>query len=293
MKKLIAVLFLSVFYFSCSFNNPFLPSALNENENEIESKTNDYVFIIDQTGSMMFKMPQIKSSIISMITYLKLNNYDNKYAFIIFSDYPELLLNWTDDVEQIQTAIDSIDYPGFSEEALESLRISLNSAVNNTLVNAIEPLKFRENARKKVFLFTDEYSAVPYYIENRFLDQTTPDPPSPFPVDPNNGWCIEITSTAEALTTNNASLYLFIDAVSHSASKYQFSDPELQFQNIDYTNFDSKKTLDNLINNGLGECLQAKLLKRGKFCRAINIKDFESTDNDFIINNVLIPSVNE
>ncbi|MBN2546344.1 MAG: VWA domain-containing protein [Spirochaetes bacterium] len=293
MKKFILIIFLSFFYFSCSFNNPFLPSALNDNNDDNKSKINDYLIIIDKTGSMDAKMTQIKNSVISFVTQLKLNGYDNRFALILFGNYPELLLNWTDDADIINNALESITYTGGIEAVLEVIRISINSAVNNTLFDAAEPLTFRENARKKILLFTDEYSSLPYYIENRFAGQTTSDPPNPFPTDTNNGWCLEITATADALINKDFSLYLFIDSGRYYFTKYQFSDTTLQFQNADYTKFDPDKTLDNLTNNGLGECLQAKLLKSGRFCRAININDFTSIDISPIINNVLIPSVDE
>jgi hypothetical protein len=170
----------------------------------------------------------------------------------------------------------------------------LNSAVNNNLDSTYTggsgSLIFRSNCKKKIILITDEDSDYSYFTENRFPGQITTDPPSPFPVEPTNGWVQELNATADALITHNASLYLFMSKEYHGREIPQYSDYALQVQNADYSGFNSSATLSNLTANGLGGCLQAELLQAGRTARVVDIMQIDNPD---VVKNVLVRSLSD
>ncbi len=262
----------------------------------------DYVFIIDAGGSMAAEIAAVKNGLNALIDEVQSQGVDARYSIVLFGGAHELVLDWTSNGNNVITAFNTISVTGAvtgfqqdhtpnPEASFEAVRIVLNSAVNNTLirtnVGGSGPLVFRENAQKAIILITDEDSDQPYYAANRYPDQTTMEPPYPFPTSPTNGWFKEVVDTANAVINNDASIYL---AINHNdtPSAYQFGHPYLQIQDADFSNFDATATLNQLIVNGYSECLQAKLLQAGKTARVINILDFA---NPGIAENFLIITV--
>jgi hypothetical protein len=270
----------------------------------------DYVFVIDASGSMGAEIIEVKSALTSFLDVMKLKNVDARYAIVIHGwanppfDFPhELVLDWTANEEEVKTAVNMIsesgavpdfqnNHSGGYDSSFEVIRMVLNSAVNNNLdrtyTGGSGSLVFRSNCKKKIILITDEDSDIPYYTENRFPGQTTTEPPGPFPTEPGDGWVQELNATSDALITHNASLYIFMSKEYHGQEISQYGDYALQVQNADYSGFNSSATLSTLTANGLGGCLQARLLQAGRTARVTDIMQMSNPD---VIENVLVQSL--
>jgi hypothetical protein len=270
----------------------------------------DYVFMIDASGSMNNDMITVKSGLAVFLNVMQADKADVRCAIVVygFNDgdidrCTDLELDFTSDMEAVKTVVNMISetgaVPGFQMNhtgacypSFEAIRMILNSAVNNNLnrtyTGGSGSLVFRTNCKKRIILITDEDSDYAYFTENRFPGQITTEPPSPFPVDPADGWVQELNATAGALISNNASLYIFMSKEYHGKEIPQYGDYAMQIQNADYSGFNSSATLSTLTAQGLGGCLQARMLQAGRTAR---VTDILQIDNPDVVKNVLLQSL--
>jgi len=246
------------------------------------TKLLDYVFIIDATVSMSYEVTAFKNELYSFFSTADMNSIDAEYCIVLYGKHPELIMEFTADTNSVITVMNSINCSGAAaglhgdhndnpNAALEAIRIVLDGAVDNTLVNGPNvacgyAFAFREQARKNLILLTDEDSDRPYFEFNRFTGQGTEEPPDILTAQ----WQAEVNATADAAVNNDAFISMMVD-ISDNPSKFQYSDPGLQVQDPDFSNFDPAMTLQSLINAGLGDCLQAQLLDADLTSRCFDI----------------------
>jgi hypothetical protein len=263
----------------------------------------DYLFLLDASASMGPEIAAVKDGLSSAVSEIEASYHDAEYAVALYSAFPELILGFTGNSTLVLNVLDAIsvtgpvaglhgDHSGDPEAALETIRMSLGSAVMNTFStgSAVPPeteLVFREEAEHVLILVTDEDSDQPYYSANRYADQTTTEPPSPFPTNPDDGWFKEVYDTAQAVTTNEVKLYLLMND-GDSPSANQFGNPDLAVQNPDYSGFNAAATLANLQANGLQDCLQARVLAAGGHTRLFNINDIT---NPGVMYNIILETL--
>lgn len=251
------------------------------------AKLLDYVFVIDATASMADKITAFKNGLSSFFTIADMNSIDAQYCIVLYGNHPELIMEFTADTNSVVDVMNSIncsgavpdlhaDHNGNPNAALEAIRIILENAVDNTLVTGPNipsgyEFAFRERARKSLILLTDEDSDRPYFEFNRFIGQDAEEPPDILTAQ----WQAEVDATANAATNNNAFISMMVNRTDNP-SKHQYGDSNLQVQDPDFSNFNPNMTLQSLLNAGLGNCLQARLLDSNLISRCFSILDVDS-----------------
>ena len=247
------------------------------------TKLLDYVFIIDATATMSSEVTAFKEGLYSFFSTADMNSIDAQYCIVLYGSHPELIMEFTPDTNSVINVMDSIncfgaavdlhaDHNSNPNASLEVIRIVLDSAVDNTLVNGPNvpsgyEFAFRERARKSLILLTDEDSDRPYFEFNRFTGQDTEEPPDMFlPAQ----WQAEVDAAADAAVNNDVFISMIVNR-NDIPSKYQYGDSNLQVQDPDFSNFNPVMTLQHLVSNGLGNCLQAQLLDAGLTSRCFDI----------------------
>lgn len=124
----------------------------------------DLVYVIDTSGSMSNAIKTAKSSMSSLVTYLKLDGIDTNVAVISYSDY---ICDGTNGAKKY--TINGSNWATTSSEASQLInQVSLYGCGHETPLDGIEMahrLDFHKNATKFVILITDE----PYsYSNNRY-----------------------------------------------------------------------------------------------------------------------------
>ncbi len=259
----------------------------------------DYVFIIDATSTMQDEVSALRNGLSGFLSTADMSLIDARYCIVLYGTHPELIMEFTDEPNSVINVMNSINCSGAASglhadhnsnpnAALETIRIVLGEAVDKTLVNgpAVSSgyrFAFRSGAGKNLILVTDEDSDRPYFEFNRFAGQDTEEPPTTLTAD----WQSEVDAAAGAAINSGASISQIVNR-SDYPSRNQFGDPALQVQDPDFSNFNPVATLNQLIANGLGTCLQAQLLNENLAARCFNIYDIESPG---VIYNLMISTI--
>lgn len=290
MKKILLFLILLTIFFSCKnvASDPDTGGASGP-------ESIDLVLLIDGTGSMQSRETVIKNSIKSFCQELKTEDHHVRLAVIMFGSAPEIIVDWTEDPAEVSEICSQISIPGpeagvhllhnsADDTCLETIRICLNQAENNTLnrtnVGGDGPLVFRDGARKKIILYADEPSEATYFSENSLPQYSSYDS------------AVELSETADILIDQKVELISFISPRTNvqTLMYQQFSSPSYQIQDADYSHFDQQSTLQDLQVNGLEDSLQARLLEAGIFSRCILLTDAADSD---VITHVYMDAVSE
>lgn len=136
-----------------------LPKSVNVVENGIEKDVIsiekisidervpvDFVFVIDQTGSMQSYIDAIRKQMFDFTKQIKGRGIDYTLSLVAFSDYIDLIEQPTENVNQFTTWLSDIKAKGggdVKENALEAIEKS------------IEKIKYRPSANKVLVLVTD------------------------------------------------------------------------------------------------------------------------------------------
>jgi len=110
-------------------------------------------------------------------------------------------------------------------------------------------------------------------------------------------WQEEVNSVYQAIIENDAYLYMFVPGqqslsvgqevdISQTCNTiYQYCNPDIQFMNADYTNFDAATTYSNLVKNSSQTSLQGMLLNAGKTARCFEVQDLNGNSGSTLIAN--------
>lgn len=136
-----------------------LPESVNVVENGIEKDVIsiekisidervpvDFVFVIDQTGSMQSYIDAIRKQMFDFTKLIKGRGIDYTLSLVAFSDYIDLIEQPTENVNQFTTWLADLKAKGggdVKENALEAFE------------KAIEKIKYRPSANKVLVLVTD------------------------------------------------------------------------------------------------------------------------------------------
>lgn len=240
----------------------------------------DFVFLIDASSSMGNEIASVKSGLGQFVTGLNSASIDYRFAVILFGGAPELVLDFTSSESATSAAFNKIStggaVSGFQnnhnanpEAGLETIRIALGGASNNTLarnnVGGTGGLAFRPNARKNLILVTDEDSDRPFFAENRAAGQSTVEPPNVL----STAWQSEVDATADVVIDNEAFVNLLVG--SELPTYNQYGSPSASAQDADFQNFDLQQTYQNLVAAGYQNSLEGQILHSGLVGRAFNI----------------------
>lgn len=119
----------------------------------------DFVFAIDQTGSMGDKIAGVKQNIDEFTTRLVAKGIDYRLGLIVFDDHVSQRFWLTDDLGKFKGWIDAITASGggdVKENALEAMR-------------AVTGMNFRQSANRCIVLVTD----APYHEYNDGTNRTS------------------------------------------------------------------------------------------------------------------------
>jgi outer membrane protein OmpA-like peptidoglycan-associated protein/Mg-chelatase subunit ChlD len=105
----------------------------------------DFVFVIDQTGTMQSYIDAVKKKVSSMVTFLKDRGIDYKLGLILFSDEVDKIYQPTNDVNDFLGWLSRVKASGggdIKENALEAL-------------NAATAIEWRPSANRVAIIITD------------------------------------------------------------------------------------------------------------------------------------------
>ncbi len=124
----------------------------------------DFIFLIDQTGSMQSYIDAVRKQMFEFTKNIKSRGIDYKLGLIVFSDYIDAIEQPTENVNEFTTWLSEIKAKGggdVKENALEAFE------------KAVEKIKFRPSANKVLVIVTD----APYHQRGEkgvgTTDQTT------------------------------------------------------------------------------------------------------------------------
>ena len=246
----------------------------------------DYVFLINAVSSMQSSLAAVRSGLGSFVQTADLSEADLRYSIVLYGAYPELILEFTDDPNDVLDTLDGINCSGAEaglhadhnadpDAGLEALWIVLGGAVDKTLVNgpAVSSdyhFAFRPLARPTLMVLSKEDSDRAYFEFNRRSGQDTVEPPTLL----TSAWQGEVDAVADAAVERGAFIALIINDSDMPAAA-QYSDPDLQVQDPDFSNFNPTSTLQMLTAYGLQNCLQGQLLQEGLDARCYNINNID------------------
>lgn len=277
------------------------PGAFAQGSGGVTPKA-DFVFIIDATGSMAGEISAVQSGLSGFVAGLNSNQVDARFAIVLFGGAPELVLDFTATIADVQTAFSSISVGGAvsgfqnnhnvnPEASLEAVRIVLGASaevLDTTHVGGSGVLDFRPDARKNLIVVTDEDSDRPFWPSNQQPGQAANEPPSTCP-GLDQAWQDEVDLTASAAISEAAYVNLLVNPTD-APTPCQLGDPASDVADVDFLNFDQAATLANLIAAGYGDSLEGQVLAAGLIGRAFNIQD---VNNPNFIDNFFAAKVEE
>ena len=254
----------------------------------------DFVFLIDATGSMTGEIAGVRNGFSSFVSGLGAN-IDARYSIIVFGGAAELVLDLTSDATLTQTRLNQIiiganagvhnDHNVNPEAGLEAIRMALGaSALVNNNIPQDGILDFRPDARINMILATDEDSDLPFYLANRFPNQSGNEPPSVF----NAIWQAEVDATAAMVIQNEVFLNMLVGTDTPTYSQY--GDWHQDVSDANLLNYDAAATLTNLINAGYGDSLQAQVLAAGLVARTFSV---QGANNPTFVDNFFAAKIQE
>jgi hypothetical protein len=261
----------------------------------------DFVFLIDASSSMTGEIGAVKAGLGDFVTGLGLASVDPRFAIILFGGAPELVLDFTSSGADTDTAFGKISTAGAvagfqnnhnlnPEAGLEAIRIALGLAGDNTLVRSnvggAGGLAFRADARKNLILVTDEDSDRPFYAGNRLPGQTGNEPPGTIA---GTDWQTEVNNTASAVIAAKAFVNMLVNT-GDAPSARQYGNPGSSVSDPDFLNFNRAATLAALDAAGLGNSLEAQILRADLIGRAFNITNVNQSN---FINNFFAAKIEE
>ncbi|MGE0682822.1 MAG: VWA domain-containing protein, partial [Candidatus Binatia bacterium] len=245
----------------------------------------DFVFLLDNSGSMGDKIEAVRQGLNSFVANMAGSGIDARFAIIVFGGVPCLQLDFTRNVAAVQAAFTNFKCGGGDEAGLEAIRMVLGETA--VITGGIQQLQFRSDARKNLILLTDEDSDAPTSDANVLSGQSRgAEPPNTIT---GTVWQQEVDLTAQALISNQAFINLLIDP-NDPPSRSQYGDPGSNVSDPDFLNFSPEATLASLEVNGFGTSLQAQVLRTGLVGRSFNITN---VNNPNFVQNFFAAKVEE
>ncbi len=245
----------------------------------------DFVFILDNSGSMSDDIAAVRQGLNSFIANVAGAGIDARFAIVTFGGTPCLVLNFARNITVVHAAFDNLTCGGGDEAGLEAIRMVLGETA--TITGGIGSLQFRPDARKNLILLTDEDSDAPTSDANVLPGQTrSANPPNTIL---NTVWQQEVDLTAQAVIRKQAFVNLLINP-SDLPSQSQYGDPASSVSDADLLNFDPEATLAALETNGFDQSLQAQVLRAGLIGRSFNITNVNTPN---FVNNFFAAKVEE
>ncbi len=228
----------------------------------------DFVFLLDASISMGGEITGVADGFSEFATELQLSSIDARFCIVLFGDDPELVLDFTSDVDHVDLILHAIrvgngGVPGLHkghgspEAGLEAIRMVLGASgelltLGPQLGASDGRLHFRNDAFVNIILATDEDSDQPFYSSNRFPSLQE-----------------ELDATGDAVISQGAFVNLLVSTSGNSENQYGVH--SLSVENPDFTGFDPVATYTNLVAGGYGGCLEARVLEAGLIGRAFDI----------------------
>ncbi len=173
-----------------------------------------------------------------------------------------------------------------------------NQSLDRTNVGGTGNLAFRPTALKNLILITDEDSDLAFHADNRFPGQVGRGNQNCSPPridDPEfTFWQAEIDATAQAVLDNRAFLNLVVQfrGIETAGTRLQYSDARADVPGFDpnnptdVLNFDREATLANLDFAGLGNSLQAQVMRGDPalVARCFDLRDLNNHTTSFVTN---------
>ncbi|WP_128226068.1 VWA domain-containing protein [Halobacteriaceae archaeon SHR40] len=108
----------------------------------------DLAFVFDDTGSMGDEIGEMKRKVIDLTNQIENADIDARYGLVSFKDSVDVDLTFTDDADQLETAVDSLNASG-GDDAPEDNFDAIEAALN---------FDFRDGAQKVIVDITDNVS---------------------------------------------------------------------------------------------------------------------------------------
>jgi uncharacterized protein YegL len=249
----------------------------------------DFVFLVDISRSMLDEINAIRDGLGAFIEDLRARDVDARFAVVTFGGPPMLRTDFTVDRLRILESLNITPNGSGRESGLEAIRAALGATSGPLPLRGggTRVLQFRPTARKNLILLTDENSDLPSLVANQLAgqaalaiadcDNTVQDPPNVIDGTP---WQTEIDLTAQAVIERQAFLNILVTRPGDPASAcqparladLQYGAPAADVSDPDtLLGYDPAATLANLEAMGLGDGLQAQVLRAGLVARSFDI----------------------
>lgn len=256
---------------------------------------------------MQDEIDTVRNGLIKFAGEVVKRGVDARYAVVLLGDEPEMVVDFTDDAQFLQTQFAKIKstsavagfqkYKGGQEAGFEAMRMALGKAKQNKFysVNVVKTqpqatgaVAWRASAQKFFILLTDEDCDRPFYPENRIAGQTTEDPPSAATFASSAAWVSELSQTATALADAKAVLYMFINKA--NAARVQYGVAECDKSSANFLNFNATATMACLRASGWDQSLQGRMLTRAQVARTFDVVTIQAPQ---FIQNFFVAAVDQ
>merc|ERR1719232_286918 len=107
----------------------------------------DVAFVLDGSGSVTEEnFIKQKQFVKDVVLPLNLHQTGSRASVVQFSDWPELSIDWTSNLDEFYTGVDAIEYMGYRTFTADAMKFTYNNLIKN---NA------RDGVKKFVVLITD------------------------------------------------------------------------------------------------------------------------------------------